>query len=331
MCTFQMKAQDPIITQFYLVPEVLNPAFTGMSNAWSAGIVHRRQWPNGNTKMDTQYAYANNLISDKVGLGISVMNHTEVFTNYNYFKFNGVFAYITEIRYDWKLRLGIEGGFGRKDFNFSNLLLEDQININTGEISNNGSIDPTANDAFNKINFLDFTGGIAFDNRDTWIGMAIRHINRPDISFNENGNIPLNMFLTLHGGHFIDLQSSPSGILPKNTSLLLAGNYMRQAQYNRLDVAGVLDMGAISLGLILASNPEGKSSRSHLLTSISPIVSFRFGEFTMGYSHDFNLSKLTRNYGIHEFSLVWQSSRKCDKCESYISKLKRGNSTLLLW
>lgn len=324
-------AQDPIITQYYIVPEVLNPAFTGISNSWSAGILHRRQWPNGNTRMDTQYAYVNNLVSDEVGLGINVMNHTEVFTQYNYFKVNGVFAYIAELNPFWRLRLGLEAGFGRKDFSFSNLLLEDQIDPNTGIINPGGSLDPELANRFNKLNFLDFTAGFLFDHENTWIGLAVRHLNRPDIAFRENANIPLNMFLTIHGGHYFELFNSPSNIIPDGSHIILTANYMRQSQYNRLDIGTVFDTDFMSIGVLFATNPEGRSSRSHFLTSVNPIISFKFGEFIAGYSHDFNTSALTRMQGIHEFSLVWQSSRKCGKCHSFTSKVKKGGTTLRSW
>lgn len=330
LINLEIKAQDPMITQFYMFPEILNPAFTGISNGWSAGLLHRRQWPNGNTQSDTQFAYANNLISDEVALGITVMNHNELFTKYNYFKFNGVFAYILELDYDWRLRFGLEAGFGRKDFNFNSVLLEDQINPNTGTISP-GSIDPGILDFNNKINFLDFTAGFAFDQENAWFGMAVRHLNRPDISFRENGNVPLNLFFTIHGGYFFELFHSPSTIIPQGSNIMLTANYMRQSQYNRLDVGAVFDTDIFSLGVIFATNPEGRSQQSPFLISVNPVASFKIGEFTFGYSHDFNATGLSRKQGIHEFTLVWQSSRQCGKCNNYKVKLKRGGGLQRSW
>lgn len=328
--SFEIKAQDPMITQFYMFPEILNPAFTGISNGWSAGLLHRRQWPNGNTQSDTQFAYANNLISDEVALGITVMNHTELFTKYNYFKFNGVFAYILELDYDWRLRFGLEAGFGRKDFNFNSVLLEDQINPNTGAISP-GSIDPGVIDYNNKINFLDFTAGFAFDQENAWFGMAVRHLNRPDISFRENGNVPLNLFFTVHGGYFLELYNTPSSIIPEGSNIMFTANYMRQSQYNRLDLGTVFDTDIFSVGVIFATNPEGRSQQSPFLISVNPVASFKIGEFTFGYSHDFNATGFSRNQGIHEFTLVWQSSRQCGKCNNYKVKLKKGGGLQRSW
>lgn len=321
--TIESKAQDPIFTQFYLVPETLNPAFTGIANTWNAGIVHRRQWPDGNRKMDTQYAYANTVVSDEIGLGMTVQNHNEDFTNYNYFNLNAAFSYRVEINYDWRLRLGLEAGAGRKDFGFQNLLLEDQINGNTGVISPT-SVDPSVGEYGNKINFFDVSAGFTIDQEFAWFGVAVKHLNRPNISFRENGNTPLDMFLSVHSGYYFQFLNSPSNLIPEESTLLVTANYMRQGQYNRLDLGTVMDFGQLGFGVIVATNPEGKSTNSHFVSSVNPVATFKLNEFTFGYSYDWNVSKLGRTQGVHELKLIWQSSRRCDKCEYYSTKLKRN-------
>ena len=183
----EVKAQDPVFTQFLLLPETLNPAFTGSASSWNAGIIHRRQWPEANRRIDTQYGFANNLVTDNLALGITILNQKETFTNYNYFQFNGAVSYRVDLNYNWRLRLGLEGGFGRKDFNFRNLLLEDQININDGSISGS-SIDPGYLRTNNQINFVDFSFGVLVDEENAWFGAALKHLTRPDISFLENVN-----------------------------------------------------------------------------------------------------------------------------------------------
>ena len=317
----EVKAQDPVFTQFLIVPETLNPGFTGSASSWNAGIIHRRQWPEGNRRIDTQYGFANNLVTDNLGVGITVLNQKETFTNYNYFQFNGAVSYRIDLNYNWRLRLGLEGGFGRKDFNFGNLLLEDQININDGSISGS-SIDPGFLRYNNQINFVDFSFGVLVDEENAWFGAALKHLTRPDISFLENGNVPLDLFLSVHGGYYFALDNSPTMILPADTDLLVSFNYMRQSQFNRLDIGASLEMNMFSFGVIAATNPEGRSTNSHLVTSLNPFVSMRAGEFKFGYSYDINTSRFGQNQGVHELTLTWQSKYTCRDCDNYRMKLK---------
>ena len=317
----EVRAQDPVFTQFLIVPESLNPGFTGSASSWNAGIIHRRQWPKGNRRIDTQYAFANNLVTDNLGIGITLLNQNETFTNYNYFKFNGAVSYRINLNYNWRLRLGLEGGFGRKDFNFGNVLLEDQIDINDGSISGS-SIDPGFLKYNNQINFVDFSFGVLVDEENAWFGAALKHLNRPNISFLENGNVPLDLFLSVHGGYYFALDNSPTMILPADTDLLVSFNYMRQSQFNRLDIGTSLEMNTYSFGVIAATNPEGRSTNSHIVTSLNPFITMRAGEFKFGYSYDINTSRFGQNQGVHELTLTWQSKYTCRNCENYRMKLK---------
>lgn len=317
----EVRAQDPVFTQFLIVPETLNPGFTGSASSWNAGIIHRRQWPEGNRRIDTQYAFANNLVTDNLGIGITLLNQNETFTNYNYFKFNGAVSYRINLSYNWRLRLGLEGGFGRKDFNFGNVLLEDQIDINDGSISGS-SIDPGFLRYNNQINFVDFSFGVLVDEENAWFGAALKHLNRPNISFLENGNVPLDLFLSVHGGYYFALDNSPTMILPEDTDLLVSFNYMRQSQFNRLDIGTSLEMNTYSFGIIAATNPEGRSTKSHIVTSLNPFITMRAGEFKFGYSYDINTSRFGQNQGVHELTLTWQSKYTCRDCDNYRMKLK---------
>lgn len=315
--------QDPIFTQFYNVPETLSPSFTGMAGRWNMGIVHRRQWPNDQRRIDTQFGYINKLVKDNIGLGFTAQNHSEQFTNYNYFKCNIAGSYIVEIDWDWRMRFGLEGGFGSKSFGFQGLLLEDQINSNT-ELIAPSTIDPWVLKNANRINFFDLSSSILFDKDDMWIGLSVKHLNRPDITFVENGNVPLDMFFSLHGGYYYEPKGTPSFFLPEGTDFHFMGNYMRQGQYNRLDLGTVIDYGSFSIGVMSAVNLERKANNSHLLTSINPIATFNIGDFKLGYSFDINTSGLPRTGGVHEITLSWFTGRDCNTCDNYKMRLKRN-------
>jgi type IX secretion system PorP/SprF family membrane protein len=118
-----------------LVPETLNPAFAGTLITEYTGLIHRSQWPNETRRIDTEYAFINGPVGPErnMGLGLTILNQREVFTNYNYVQVNGVYSDNVNLN-DWRLRLGLEAGYGSKNFNFTSLLFEDQINTNDGSI-----------------------------------------------------------------------------------------------------------------------------------------------------------------------------------------------------
>lgn len=316
--TFQAKAQDPVFSQFSLIPETLNPGFTGFQYNWRAGIIHKRQWPDGNRVIDTDFGFLNKMIGEQAALGITVLNNREAFTKYNYLQVNAAYSYKIELDYEWSIRPAIEVGLGTKSYNFNNLLLEDQINGNTGAISG-GSIDPGVLGQRDNVNFFDISAGFILDNEIGWFGASIKHLNRPDISFLNGANEPLDLFLSVHGGYAFDMDGTPSSILPEETKLLVTANYMRQSQFNRLDVGGALKFRDLLIGANLVTNPEGKSNNSHLITSVNPYLSVHFGDFNFGYSYDISTSKLGHTQGIHELSLTWQL-RFCETCIAKVNK-----------
>ena len=53
-------AQDPIHTQFFMIPETLSSSFTGAKKSTRAGIIHRTQWPGLNFSLNTQFAFVDN-------------------------------------------------------------------------------------------------------------------------------------------------------------------------------------------------------------------------------------------------------------------------------
>jgi type IX secretion system PorP/SprF family membrane protein len=321
--SIQATAQDPVFTQFFLVPETTNPGFTGYQNTWHAGLLHRRQWPDGDRRIDTDYGFVNNMVTNFAAVGLTVMNHHEEFTNYNYLQINGVYSYYIALSDEWGITPGLEAGYGQKNYNFSNLLLEDQIDINTGATSGT-SIDPGIAHYSDKIDFLDISAGFVINSEQTWFAAALKHLNRPDISFTEAGNVPLDILISLNAGYYLELDGSPSSLFPEESRILIVGHYLRQSQYNRLDFGGAFEAGFFTIGALAATNPQRRSDEGHFLTSVNPFANFSLGEFTFGYAYDLSTSKLGRTHGVHELAIVWTSSHTCASCDNYKVKLKKN-------
>lgn len=316
--SFKVQAQDPSFTQFFVMPETLNPAFTGIYLAGYTGILHRIQWPDGNKRIDTDFGFVNGTITGEgesgMGLGLTILNQREVFTKYNYTQINGAYSYFDDLTDDWKFSLGLEAGYGRKNFNFSSLLLEDQININDGSV-NGGTTDPGVLNSGDHIDFFDMSAGFLIYNDKAWFGSALKHLTKPNIAFTQYAKVPLEMLFSANAGYSFSLDEVGTFLFPEQTNLVVVGNYMNQNQYNRLDLGTVFDVKPIRFGVLGTSNLMPKDSNSHWLTSVNLYGAIKFDRLLFGYSYDVNTSGLGNSQGIHEFSLTWQIGRECVPCQ----------------
>ncbi len=311
-------AQDPIFTQYFMVPETLNPGFTGFLETTSVGVLHRTQWPDLNFRVDTEFAFLNTWLEEaNSGIGISVLNHREKFTDYNFTQVNANYAYRVKLTDEWYFRPAIEIGIGNKSFGFQNVILGDQLNLGQGTI-NQSSVDPLQ--LKEKVNFFDFSAGMLFNNENAWFGASLKHINKPNITFAVNGNIPLDVFVSANAGYELLISDySISSFLPNDTKLLMTANFMKQGDYNRLDIGSGLIFKKLFFGATAAINPVRNSPNSHVLTSINAFGGLHYDHFKFGYSYDFNTSKIGRTGGIYELSLIYRFEliEKCISCPNY--------------
>ena len=321
-CFFsQARAQDPIFTQYFLIPETLNPGFSGFMETTYAGIIHREQWPDLDLKIDTDYAFVNTWSEEmNSGFGISFLNQRENVTNYNFSQLNVNYAYKVRLNDQWHFRPAIEVGYGLKSFAFQNLLLEDQINIKTG-IINASSMDPLLLNR--KVNFLDVSAGMVFNTDEMWIGLSMKHLNKPNISFSSEGNVPLNTFFSLSAGYeFLIADYIDAVFLPYETKFFVTSNYMQQGRYNRFDLGASILFEKIFFGATAVTNPSKNGVNGNLLTSVNLFTGLQYENLRLGLSYDLNTTKIGKTGGIYELSLTYQFDlgRKCFGCPNYSGK-----------
>jgi hypothetical protein len=99
--------------------------------------------------------------------------------------------------------------------------------------------------------------------------------------------------------------------------MMLTANFMKQAQYNRLDIGTALIFNNLSLGSTFALNPMPQSSTSPLLTSVNFFTGLQYENFKIGLSYDAITSKIGKSGGTFELGLVYQfdlDARKCFGC-----------------
>ncbi len=296
-----LKSQDPIFTQFYNVPEYLNPSFTGGGEGSQIGIINRTQWFGLNYGLNSQFFYFDGYLENiNSGIGLSILNHHESVTRYNFTQINLNYSYQVQISNDWFFFPSLSVGFGFKDYSFKNLLLEDQILISQGIININTD-DPSL--FYDNVSFFDASAGFLIFNDNLWFGGTMKHLTSPNISFqNEGGQVKLEKFFSIHGGYKFPMRTRYAR---DDFNLYFNFNFMKQSSFDRLDIGSLVEFNAISLGAFASITPTDITGNSHRFTSINLLANIDLRRFTFGYSYDLNISSLKNTKGIFEISISY--------------------------
>lgn len=310
------EGQDVIFSQNFLVPETLNTSFTGALRSSKTGSVHRSQWRNASFKTSTNFVFFDTWFEEyKTGIGVSFLNQTESASTYTFNQINFNYSMAFQISESWFFRPSISAGFGMKNYGFQNLLLEDQINLNGGNI-NTSSIDPLLLRSHR--NFFDFSSSILFNNENSWIGFTVKHLNKPNISLTANGNVPLAVFISTHAKVLLPIFNNYRYDFVGMSKLFLLSNFMLQDKFNRLDlgIQYVVD-DRFSIGILAASSPMQNTNQNTFISSVSSFFGVRSNGFRFGYSYDINTTKLLNTGGIHEFSVSYDFIANIRRLERY--------------
>ena len=315
MTICKSNAQDLLFSQSFLFPETLNSAFTGLSESNSVGLLHRTQWPNLNLQIDSEFAFINTWNeSINSGIGMSIVNQKQNFTNYNFCKIDINYTYKLQLTEDWIFHPSISLGYASGEFNSKGIILEDQIDITNGLIS---PVSEEISNINNKYSYFDFSTGMLLNNDNFFVGTSLKHINKPNFSVLSNGNIPLDMFFSVNIGYqftiadYFDIISAPY-----ETKLRLTSNYIKQGSFKRVDLGGALVYSNYFFGLSANSNIKGSSGGSTTFNSYSFFGGLNYEHLQFGYSYDFNSLKGLDTGGVYELSVLYRFDlySKCITC-----------------
>jgi type IX secretion system PorP/SprF family membrane protein len=280
-------AQDPIFSQAYANRLYLNPALTGVENNPLVYAQYRNQWPALSANfVTTTVAYDQKIKSINSGIGFIAMHdaagrtltQTSLGVNYSYEMVVG-----DSIR----ISTGTQVLLGYKQVDWDKMTFGDMIDPRQGFIFQTGDVIKSRNRTF-----LDLAAGVAVQWHGLFLGGAVHHINRPDVSMVLGESI-LPMRYTLHLGYNFRIP-----FIENNQFLTITPHvmYQKQSQFDMLVVGGYLNYRNITLGCF-------SRSRDAVIGLMG--YDFKFGR--VAYSYDYTMSMLTNiSGGSHELSLSWR-------------------------
>ncbi len=304
-------AQDPQYSQFYAAPLHVSPAFAGSALGLRAIANYRNQWPGLDAQFTTYSVSVDHYFRRiKSGVGLVVTNDIQSFGGLRNTDIGAQYAYQLELTRELAFRAGLQASYVQRSSGYFNMTFGNQFN-NGGFVG--GPSGEPLGDA--TIGYVDLSAGGLLFSRRYYIGYSTHHMNRPNQSFYnstvDGTRLPIKHTLT--AGMVIPLNDKTKrglqqGYFDRGISLSPALLFKKQGPFDQLD-AGLyftyepLVFGTWYRGLpIKRFAPEYPNNDAVIL-----LIGGRLSGFSIGYSYDITISRLTPNSGgAHEISLTYE-------------------------
>ncbi len=118
---FMMAQQEPQYTQYMYNTLAINPAYAGSRGAFSMTGMHRSQWLGIEGAPKTQTLNLHSPVTERVGLGLSIVNDEIGNGTHQETHFDGLFSYTIPFSRENKLAFGIKAGGHLMNVDFTQL------------------------------------------------------------------------------------------------------------------------------------------------------------------------------------------------------------------
>lgn len=299
-------AQDPQFTQFYAAPLFLNPALTGMASDLRLTANYRDQWSGLPSNYDTYMVGVDHFFAEKsFSMGFMAkqdLQGAKAGTPLSQLTLGLSGAYLLHLKNGYSLNLGLQLGLIQTSLNFHSLIFGDQL-VDGGPT---GEVFPSDNVFVPEIG----TGAVLF-NRRLWVGAAIQHINKPNITFLKDKGAYLPARFSLQAGYQIPLKRQKrKKELFRFDDFVLTPTvlYKAQGKWDQLSAGLYADMGPLIAGFWYRGIPYLKryDRRTVNHDGLSFLLGLKLATLRVGYSYDVTLTKLPFDKaGSHELSVSY--------------------------
>jgi type IX secretion system PorP/SprF family membrane protein len=300
-----LLAQHYQFSQFYAAQTYLNPAFTGANACSRLAINYRDQWSSiPGTFTSYQVSFDHFVKSANSGIGVLFFGDKAGSGNLKTTQFNLLYAYQLQFNRKVAARVGFSMGGVQRSIDYNALIFGDQI----ARGGASGSVENLAD--IKTIYFDAGLGGLVYTS-DSWLGVSLGHINRPNQSLMESESKLPGEF-KMHGGHKFRLEGDESGSTRKDAeknSVTITFNYKKQNKFNQVDLGAYYSRNFFVVGIWYRGIPIRKPYSWYRNNDALVILAgVSTDKFNIGYSYDCTLSKLTNvsSGGSHEVSMSYQ-------------------------
>lgn len=296
----------------------MNAALAGNTTSPLIQMNYRNQWPAlGNIYNTYSLSYDQYIDKLKSGIGAVLLTDNAGDGTLKSTGITGFYSYRLKVKNDLYVKGGMEIGYVNLSLDWNKLQFGDAINPDIGPVSPGGVPFPSkeSTPGATSKNYLNIGAGAVLYSPDYYIGISLKNINTPDISFignisgGDKSSLSLPMRFSIHGGTQILLKKGNKDTYPTFISPNIV--FLRQGGYNQVNAGAYLSVDKIQGGVWY---------RHSLFNGDAVITSFgvRKDFFKITYSFDFTVSQLSlRQGGSHEIGIILNFDYLLPKKQDY--------------
>ncbi len=300
----QTIGQDPMFSQFFHAPQSINPALSGITNGPLFHLNYRNQWPSIQQAYSTfALSYSQMFNKQKSGVGALILSDQAGNGTLNSTKGTLAYSYNLKIKGNTYIKGGLDIAIGSISLDWNKFIFGDAIDAFGSGVSPGGTPYPSKEirPESSNVSYFDIGSGILLYDNEYHIGLSLKHMNNPDITFlpstrefGDNSRLP--MRITLHGGYNILLEKGNKN----KASTFISPGFLLAKQGNFMQING----GAqIQLDKMIA----GAWYRHAGLNgdAIIGMIGWKYDIFKVCYSFDYTVSNLgISSGGSHEIGIM---------------------------
>ncbi len=302
--------------------QVLNPSYYGFNSLTKAGVIYNSLSYSTNENIDTKFAFGNiNFGTLNFSLGFDVSSFKINSYGLEINQFNLSYIYKINLDYETYILPSVYIGIATQSLESSKLIFEDQINILSGFIASQ-SKDPLSLIDHNS-NYFDLGASVMVYNEKYMAGLSLKHLNQPDISYNNEFPLNKSLMFSLQGAYEFNINYYDRGFLPTYSYLFLylsaskAGNLIKAYASQELQLAG------FSIGTHQQLN--SLETFSFLNLGLNAGIHAGNVEFNVSYSFPMSQSQVILPPSIIELSLTFDFNPFIRNNRGDFKRLKTDN------
>lgn len=312
-CCMQIYAQDPQYSQMYANALYLSPAFAGAEQNTRAIFATRYQWPALDASFISNTFSVDHYIDRyKSGIGLIATSDFSSAAKLHSNEVGLIYAFQAELSKKLIFRPALQLSYVNRSINFNSLTFGSQY-------TDNGYIGGASNEPYNAstVSYLDISAGGLLYAENFWVGVSTNHLNTPEQSF-IRGQSALPMKTSFFGGYKFSLTSEwrKRYVKPdEEKSITPTVFYKMQGKSDQLDIGLYGRYNTLIVGLwyrgipVKVFKPEKMNNDAIIL-----LIGFIHNGFSLGYSYDYTISKLSgKSGGAHELTLSYGIKTKQSK------------------